>query len=354
MSSLPNPSLPVSFVSKKAKILASLSVPTTEYDDLSPKGSIDVGIRSLIDEINGVEGWVTTSSCAGRISVFLEGKKRSLNPGTAEEDELVGGGEEEQEEQEEKEKEETAETEVETETGRETRAGVGGKGGGGRWLFVSHDAVEEKILEEEGNWAGFLGMEREECDGDEREQKKKKQRTSGPKGHPRDIRFIHFKFEPMILHILTSSLTEAQSILGAAFQAGFRESGALGLTGEAATPMVGIRSMGLALESLVGYEVDGRQVCNVPQAYLKTLLQISSERFAENTKRIQRFRRLLLAIGTRKRNAEEKEAGWEDAATRRERKREEGLKRSLALREEKRRAEEEGKVIDLTAPDENI
>src|SRR6059058_3565697 len=70
-------SLPISFIQKKNKVLAALAVPEEDYDDLSPKGSIDEGIRNLVDEINGVEGWVTTSSCAGRVSVFVEGEKRA-------------------------------------------------------------------------------------------------------------------------------------------------------------------------------------------------------------------------------------------------------------------------------------
>jgi len=69
--------LPPSFVAKKQKILEQLAVPAEQYDDLSPKGSIDEKIRDLIDEINALEGCVTTSSCAGRISVFLEGKRKS-------------------------------------------------------------------------------------------------------------------------------------------------------------------------------------------------------------------------------------------------------------------------------------
>jgi tRNA wybutosine-synthesizing protein 3 len=78
MSIPPAPSLPPSFIRKKAKILSQLAVPAAEYDDLSPKGSIDDGIRDLIDEINACEAFVTTSSCAGRVSVFLEGQKKKI------------------------------------------------------------------------------------------------------------------------------------------------------------------------------------------------------------------------------------------------------------------------------------
>ena len=47
-------SFPQAFLSKKKRILENLAVPSESYDDLSPKGSIDVGIRDLIDEINEV------------------------------------------------------------------------------------------------------------------------------------------------------------------------------------------------------------------------------------------------------------------------------------------------------------
>ena len=52
--------------------------------------------------------------------------------------------------------------------------------------------------------------------------------------------------------------------------------------------------MGLALESLVGFYDDGKEVCNVSEGTLRTLLEISNERFQVNTARITRFRQLLV------------------------------------------------------------
>lgn len=116
-------------------------MPDSDYTDLSPKGSVDEGIRNLIDEINVIDGLVTTSSCAGRVSVFLEGRK-SLEAGQ--------------------------------EVGQ--IATPGGKGGGGAWLLVSHDPIKGK------GWVDELGLS------DENEQSK----TSASR------RLIHFKFEPMV------------------------------------------------------------------------------------------------------------------------------------------------------------
>lgn len=143
MSRIPQPH--PGFIAKKSKILSQLAVPDKEYSDASPKGSVDVGIRDLIDEINAQDGLVTTSSCAGRVSVFVEGRKAS-----------AGEGE-----------------------GREKAASaVGGKGGGGAWLFVSHDPVDEEGFMDDGELVKTLGLGGEGGEGGER--------------------LIHFKFEPMV------------------------------------------------------------------------------------------------------------------------------------------------------------
>jgi tRNA wybutosine-synthesizing protein 3 len=160
MKKMPSP-LPPSFLSKKLSILRALSLPSTSYNDLSPKGSIDIQIEDLIDEINGNEGLVTTSSCSGRVSVFLEGVRGG---------DFVGdpAGEE----------------------GRVRMAGIGGKGGGGRWLFVRHEGVDVKTAGgSEGGFAGFLGLVRGGCG--EREGERE-----GPWRGER--RVVRFKFEPFV------------------------------------------------------------------------------------------------------------------------------------------------------------
>lgn len=119
--------------------------------------------------------------------------------------------------------------------------------------------------------------------------------------------------------------------------------------------MVAIRSMGLSLESLIGYEdAKGQRRRIVPPEYLKMLLQISNERFVENTKRIERFRAALKeailepkpANAPKRLNPEGRE--WEDAAARRERLRAEGLKRKAALQTEKKEsASQDTDIVDL-------
>ena len=143
------------FEKKKEKILASLNVPDGSYTDLSPKGSVDAGIRDLIDEINSLPGLVTTSSCAGRVSVFLEGKKRK--PVKA--------------------------AEGKNSTEKSEESGPTGKGGG-KWLFVSHDPVDvSQFQDEEERGRIHSKLELEERLGDKL---------------PEGASLVHFKFEPMV------------------------------------------------------------------------------------------------------------------------------------------------------------
>ncbi|KAM0283733.1 hypothetical protein ACHAQH_002322 [Verticillium albo-atrum] len=285
------PSPPASFTSRKEKILEQLNVPTSDYTDLSPKGSVDANIRDLIDELNNFDGLVTTSSCGGRVSVFLEGR-RDIAVSSS------GDGPED----------------------RQTQAGVGGKGGGGTWLFVSHDPVDMKNLEGKDAALRMMGLDVV---------------GENPVGIS-SKRLIHFKFEPMILHVLTASTAHAQLLLKCAFQSGFRESGALNITpahDSSIIPMVAVRTMGLSFESLIGFEAEeGRHEAIVSSSYLETLLDIGNQRFIENDKRIARFRSALRdAVTGPPAKVGENGMDWEDPAARKERKRAEGLRRKAEM-----------------------
>jgi tRNA wybutosine-synthesizing protein 3 len=135
-----------SFVQKKQKILDAINVSHTEYSDLSPKGSIDDGIRETIDVINSIPGLVTTSSCAGRVSIYVEGLKK--NP--------------------------------EQHTSNEAIAGSGGKGGG-RWIFVSHDPLSLETSEWSMPLLSKFGLQ-----------------PSNQAFIPNGASLAHLKFEPMV------------------------------------------------------------------------------------------------------------------------------------------------------------
>ncbi|RYP07162.1 hypothetical protein DL764_002709 [Monosporascus ibericus] len=296
MRRLPTPS--PSFTKRKDRILQQLSIPDSEYTDASPKGSIDAGIRHLIDGINRLDGFVTTSSCAGRVSVFVEGKKATDPEQQARLDE---GYDQEQ----------VAPKPAQI-------AGVGGKGGGGSWLFVSHDPVPLEEGPSRADLDLLLGLRSSRVSG---------QRRIGEDGSSESpTRLIHFKFEPM---------------------AGFRESGAINLTanaGEPVTPIVAIRSMGLALESLIGMQTQGVPQRTVSAEYLENLLRIANERFAANTERIERFRLGVLEATQPPKKKDGTE--WEDAQTRRERKRAEGLKRKAEFQKKELDTGQDGAYAD--------
>lgn len=153
--------IPDTFESRKRKILADLSIPEEDYTDLSPKGSVDEGSRDLIHDINALPGLVTTSSCAGRISVFLEGRKKQAQrpPQPAPQ----------QQQQQQKQ-----------------FAPSGGKGAG-RWLYVSHEALKSDNGGGQGGLYELFGM----VPGDGRPPTLQGQKSHAP-------RLVRFQFEPMV------------------------------------------------------------------------------------------------------------------------------------------------------------
>ncbi|KAE8147295.1 methyltransferase TYW3-domain-containing protein [Aspergillus avenaceus] len=320
--------IPEIFESRKRKILAELSVPDAEYIDLSPKGSVDEGIRDLIHDINILPGLVTTSSCAGRISVFLEGRKKQQQK-------------------------------LQDEPERQFVAS-GGKGAG-KWLYVSHDPLEgydalpgnkggsgEDVQEgEKKSLHELFGM----LPGDGKPPGLNKQGKAP--------RLVRFHFEPLILHIMTASLHHAHPVLSAASSSGFRESGLQSLRclegDEGPSPIVAVRSAGLSLESVIGYceddETDDRASDEpvirsfVTEEYLRMLVAIANERFSVNTERKERFRQTLLNVYSDtpgpKTKKKTKPPGWEDSQARRERMRTEGLMRKKLLEEQARKNEDQ-------------
>ncbi|EFX03126.1 cog1590 daomin protein [Grosmannia clavigera kw1407] len=330
------PPCPPRFAAKKAAILAQLAQPEGEYADASPKGTVDEGVRPLLEAINRLDGFVTSSSCAGRVAVFIEGRR-----GGVEMDARDG----------------SATLPVPLASPPTTvPASTGGKGGGGTWLFVSHNP----LLRDEGrngsnhgtqgsyadtDWATVFGLEvGEDINSDLSIEDEGEQRL------------VHLKFEPMILHVLTASLAHAQLLLRCALAAGFRESGAVSvapnsgdlgtvtLDHEATMPVVAVRSMGLGLASVVGVGIEGsgpasaRGQCIVSRGYLARLARVTDQRFVTNRERTERFRVAVAAAIEKEQNPQASSRGsggnkpsWEDAATRKARLRAEGLQRQAAL-----------------------
>ncbi|GAM89611.1 hypothetical protein ANO11243_076500 [Dothideomycetidae sp. 11243] len=252
--------MPSPFEAKKSKILSQLSTPSDAYTDLSPKGSVDLPIRSLVDEINALPSLVTTSSCSGRLAIYAEG----LKPSTS------------------------------------SSANAQGKGSGGAWLFVSHSPVPVPPT-----LSSLLSSSENETP------------SSIASITPRSTAFgpqdrlIRLKFEPLILHVLCADSRAARALLAAAQGAGFRESGVSSLPappptnegreGERKYPrrerrprdesvMLAIRTTGLALDApvaVVGGTEGVEQV--VSDAYVAGLVGVANERFVVNEERKRRL-----------------------------------------------------------------
>lgn len=70
------------FDQKKESILKEITSTNEGNRDLSPKGSIDQRCIPIMELINSNKDMVTTSSCSGRVSVFIEGIKEQEKIGS--------------------------------------------------------------------------------------------------------------------------------------------------------------------------------------------------------------------------------------------------------------------------------
>lgn len=169
---------------------------------------------------------------------------------------------------------------------------------------------------------------------------------------------------------MAATLGHARPVLAAASSSGFRESGLQSLRclegdGDGPSPIVAVRSSGLSLESIIGYcesslgedEQDEELVIRslVSEEYLRMLVSLSNERFSVNQERKERFRASLMDLYSQRLNGETrakegrvkvKGPEWEDADTRRARKRAEGLQRKKHLEREATGASDEQNPLE--------
>lgn len=179
---------------------------------------------------------------------------------------------------------------------------------------------------------------------------------------------------------MAATLYHAHPVLAAASHAGFRESGLQSLRclevlhsngpdqhsssidHASHSPIVAVRSAGLALESVIGYCEDSNGDSEpllrslVTEEYLRMLVALANERFEANKERVERFRSRLLDLYKTAPDAvprtahRKKPSDWEDPQARKERKRLEGLKRQA----EKAQQKESNSIPDGTDIDMRI
>ncbi|KAF9936283.1 hypothetical protein BGZ67_002505 [Mortierella alpina] len=316
------------FTSRKRAILIALN---SDTPDKSPKGYVDEPLLPLIVLINNHKDYVTTSSCSGRICTYLEGLDEAEAP---------GAGSDHQDEDEE---DGVARGYDENTSLAAVEAAKRAKGG--QWLYVSHDPVvfhEHRNLDQ--RWIVDL--------------------LFGPEAHrvvlmedavPSDTRtldmarsqLVYFKFEPMILHIESSTPAAAKTFLNHSLFSGYRNSGILP---SVKRTMLAIRST-LKLDAPIAYipsaagSVSGTQSSAlgskdeagkihlmVSLTYLRVLIELSNDKFRMNVAQMGRFEKRLIehlledeSAGEKKKIGDQGE--WEDKEVRRERKRKEGLQK---------------------------
>ncbi|KAK7681127.1 hypothetical protein QCA50_015742 [Cerrena zonata] len=263
------------FDQKKQSILKEISA-NELTPDASPKGTIDEMCIPIIDLINSNKDMVTTSSCSGRVSVFLEGVKDILDVNDVQ---------------------------------------IGAKGNYGHWLFVTHDP---KSLP---NWYKSIDFKY-----DTDEQLKLSSMID------QKSRFILFKFEPLILHVKCRDLQMANALYTSAMGCGFRE------TGIGSNNIVGIR-ISIKLDVPIGYlnkSTTGEELISfVTQDYLQIITQLSEDRFKENFKKLDSLYKAIEQLNSKAVSSSATTEKQESKEDRKQRKMAEGLARREAVRAEK-------------------
>lgn len=218
------------FELRKEVVLKALK---SEEKDKSRKGGVDAPIADLIGCINSHPSFFTTSSCSGRVSIFLERPAALLNSDPyhaaaegAQNDSGSAGG--------------AAKTKAKQ---------------GGRWMYVTHEPAKADDVVET---VRRLYEEETEPDG-----------------------LLMFRFEPFILALECSSLTAGQRIVACAMASGYRESG---MSSVGKRIIVAVRSS-IRLEVPIGEK--GRLL--VPEEYLQFLTASANRKFLLNHERIIRF-----------------------------------------------------------------
>ncbi|ODV94719.1 hypothetical protein PACTADRAFT_50584 [Pachysolen tannophilus NRRL Y-2460] len=270
------------FEQKKTQILKDMESTSLESPDLSPKGTIDELCIPIMNLINSNKDMVTTSSCSGRVSVFLEGSKyNNVN----DDDKVKNEG-----------------------------VKIGAKGNGGHWLFVTHNPFELKNWWKDKNFLinnndQFLNINE-------------------------TTRYILYKFEPFILHVKCRDLKMAQKLYTIAMNCGFRESG-IGVNN-----LVAIRTS-IRLDIPIGFlqETTENLYLLVTEQYLELITNLSLDRFKENKKRLNSLYNSISKMLEKNDQEIEQEHLQETKEQRRARKIKEGLARKEQVRKLKENIE---------------
>eukprot|EP01083_Nonionella_stella_P042578 114959_1 len=220
------------FSQRKAKTLQGLQfAESNNAKDKSPKGFIDEPIIPLIACINGTEAFYTTSSCSGRIALFLQ--RRNI---------IAQDGEYHSTSQK-----------------------------GGEWLLISHEHIKQDQI----------------SNAIETYTHQLHQRQNNTQIE------MSLKFEPFILHIECADLLSAKQLLSLSRQIGFRESGINAISNRIMLRITFNLKLEVPLFYGNADLLKGRDAIqllpNIHNDYLQTLTNIANDKMRENLTKIQTF-----------------------------------------------------------------
>ncbi|KNC81575.1 hypothetical protein SARC_06110 [Sphaeroforma arctica JP610] len=299
-------SVQTQFDSRKAHYMRELA---SAVPDRSRKGFADYPVLPILDHINALHDFFTTSSCSGRVAVYKEHPTVAMETATLNTLSGVGDGRDASSDDagartqegnvtSVKEKDDSKvpdithiSTQLRTHHNEPTsqyippamhKAEVSvDKRKGGGWLFVSHEVVAMPTDDQE-----LIKMylpEHNSIDSDST-----KAHDSNKDSQATTPLLIYLKMEPVILHVEARSVERARDILNVALSCGFKSSGIV------TTPkrhIIHIRG-NLKIDAPIATVSNG---LIVSPSYLRILTQAANHKMRQNLQSMDRFLSALQA-----------------------------------------------------------
>ncbi len=284
-----------SFPSIRERNLRTLYGDGGGVDDRSPKGSVDVKIRPLVDLINQHPDYVTLSSCSGRVALF---DPTAGGVGTSTGDCICAENtiNLHQNDDANNDYDEGGSDAVNNGTASDKSTNSSGKGNGGKWIFVTHDILPDlgsQIIHSLKQAGHERSMPAAHSKIDARTTASSTVASSKSSMLP-----ITFKHEPPLLHVAASNLESGMRLLRvikSAPSCAMRESG-LVVTDKRVTVEIRTTATMLTLPIMIKRPSQWSAFCNkeevevtkddvilVPdEEYLMSLSEIANERMIHN------------------------------------------------------------------------
>ncbi len=253
--------------------------------DKSPKGSVDEGIRSLVDLINAHPSYATLSSCSGRISLFDPNNggdlDKSITIGNSKSINIESNA-------------------VMDDSGDPVGSNNSTGKGYGSWLITSHATITSQylieVLDKHAITSSSSRGSNSNANSSSSNISSSNISSSNNPERQRPAAALIFKHEPLLLHIAACNLRRARQLLTIACNLGFRESG-LVVTSKRIT--VAIRSHSLSLT----VPISSRGHLRPSDEYLSGLVNEANDRFHLNEQKLRNLEKEIMGQLFRKRES---------------------------------------------------